>query len=247
MDILHSLLAKLGLSENQRKAYLSLLSLGSAPVSTIASKAGIHRITCNDCLKQLQSMWFVLPIKKNSTTIYTAKEPESIIEQQELLLEQLQKSIPLFHLLTEHSSAKPILSYFQHIEEVKKNYLLMLKESNWTIYSILWSRISNMEILEFIDGEFEQKRISLWIIQKVICSTNSDIKTVDQNSRLREKLHINSELFSPECGIHIYWNNKIMVTFLMGDSCSLATIENVFLYKTLQNIFMVLWQQFTLK
>ena len=244
MDILHSLLAKLGLTENQRKTYLSLLSLGAAAVSTIASKANIHRVTCNDSLKQLCAIGLASCTKKNSITIYAAKDPEGLIEQQNSLVDQLRDALPLFRSLMEYSSTKPILSYHNRLDEIKSIYNRMLRDCQGIVCSILWSEITNHAILEFIDGEFEQKRIWLWIIQQVICSTTIIAPWIyHQQERLREKLYIQNNIFVPECGIHIYWDDKIMATFLMWDNCSAAIIENIYLHNTLLSIFQTLRTQ----
>lgn len=74
------ILMQIGLSENESRIYLSLLSSGSLSAYEIASKTGIYRPNVYDKLETLIKKGLVSYVIKNSKKYFTAAEPEKIEE-----------------------------------------------------------------------------------------------------------------------------------------------------------------------
>ena len=58
MDKVSSVLSKFGLSDKEIEVYLTLLSLGPAPVRKIAIESGVNRGTTYDILKKFTKCGF---------------------------------------------------------------------------------------------------------------------------------------------------------------------------------------------
>ena len=68
-------LNELGLQGNETKVYLTLLSLGTNPISTVAKKAGLNRSTCYAVMERLIQKGFIGQIMKNNIAYFTAVDP----------------------------------------------------------------------------------------------------------------------------------------------------------------------------
>jgi sugar-specific transcriptional regulator TrmB len=81
-----STLESLGLNPKEITAYLTLLSVGTAPASAIAHRAGITRSTAQYTCQQLTKKGIVQMIPRGNTYLFTPEQPEKL-----LLLLQRQK------------------------------------------------------------------------------------------------------------------------------------------------------------
>lgn len=119
-------LEKIGLSSSESKVYLTLLELKNAPVSVIAKKAHIHRVTCYDILEYLNKKELVTKLKKNNRIYFAANNPEKLnhwiaekkkgLEQEAALLKTL---VPQLMFSYSDNSKKPIISYFEGVSGIK--------------------------------------------------------------------------------------------------------------------------------
>ncbi|MEM2974395.1 MAG: helix-turn-helix domain-containing protein [Candidatus Micrarchaeia archaeon] len=69
-------LRNIGLKDSEIKAYLAILSLGTAKVSEIAKKAGLHNKNTYDALKRLNEMGLVSRAAEEGKIIFHAEDPE---------------------------------------------------------------------------------------------------------------------------------------------------------------------------
>ena len=72
-------LMDLGFSENEAKVYLAVLELNEAPISRIAERAQIHRVTCYDVLEYLRRRELVVKLAKNRKIYYRASSPKHLV------------------------------------------------------------------------------------------------------------------------------------------------------------------------
>ncbi len=73
-------LEKIGLTKNDRTVYLALLEIGSATVSSLVKKIGLHRSYVYDILDKLIDLGLVSFIIKNKKKYFNADNPERILE-----------------------------------------------------------------------------------------------------------------------------------------------------------------------
>lgn len=88
----HDIIKKLGLSDGEVDAYLTLLSLGGAPASKVASSMGVKRTTVYPILKSLSQKGFATTYFKNNVKLFYPQKPANVIRQQEKRLKLLRAS-----------------------------------------------------------------------------------------------------------------------------------------------------------
>lgn len=87
------LLNELGLQGNETTVYLTLLSLGTNPVSTLAKKAGLNRCTCYAIIERLIQKGFIGQIIKSNIAYFTAVEPYYLLTNLKTKHLELEKRI----------------------------------------------------------------------------------------------------------------------------------------------------------
>lgn len=110
--MLTSTLQHLGYSEKESKIYLTLLELGTSPASTIARFLRENRVTIYSTLKVLVKKGLILESRKNTIQVYTALNPEILIEQERTRYEQLQSALPDFLSLMNPHAQKPKVTFY---------------------------------------------------------------------------------------------------------------------------------------
>lgn len=88
------ILEDLGLSTNESKIYLCLLSIGSSPVTNIAKECKLHRANVYDSVKKLIEKGLVTHIKKDNTTLYGAVNPHALLRIAKAKEESVKKILP---------------------------------------------------------------------------------------------------------------------------------------------------------
>src|SRR3989344_6072905 len=84
-------LERAGLLKNDRSVYLALLEIGSATVSNLARKTGLHRSYVYDILDKLIDLGLVSFTIKNNKKFFNIENPKRIIKLVENKKEELEK------------------------------------------------------------------------------------------------------------------------------------------------------------
>lgn len=242
MDNHSKILESLGLNTTQAKLYLAWLGLWSAPIARIAQKAAVNRVTAYDSMKSLVSSWYFLEEKKWTTSFYQPLHPDLLYQKQCEKTISLEQILPSLQQLIVTDPIVPRIQFVQWIENCKSMCRHLL-ETTSTLDCFLWSPMSNQEMIAFIDGEFETKRIKKQIIQRIVWSSET-IKTpqsIQQPTRLRKKIIVPSTMISIQCGIYLFAENKIMYTFFSNEEMSALIIESKQLANTQRSLFDYFW------
>src|SRR3989338_3062505 len=100
-------LKELGLTDNEIKAYLSLLQHGILSPTKLAEKTGLHRSYVYDTVERLLERGIINTVLVNGKKNYQAIDPKVLREIFELKLKQLDEVIPqlsgLFKLVKEET------------------------------------------------------------------------------------------------------------------------------------------------
>jgi len=138
----------LGLDRREIKLYRALLSLGPSAIRTIAEKAGINRGTSYDSLKQMQEKGIVTYLPKGKRRLFSAREPEVLLQLAEERRESLNSAIDqlknrvvpeMHHLMPDFNTAN--VSYYEGdsgIEQVLRdilNTVVKQKERSYSVFS----------------------------------------------------------------------------------------------------------------
>ena len=126
--ILVDILTNTGLSQKEAKVYLSLTEIGTSVVSQIAKGAGLNRVSTYDILEKLKSRGLVSFFTKQKTKYFTAIQPETLLQEQEKVTNDLRAVLPKLKNLAGEIS-HPRVRYFEGLEGIKAVYLDSLNSS----------------------------------------------------------------------------------------------------------------------
>ncbi|MFH1284435.1 MAG: helix-turn-helix domain-containing protein [Candidatus Peregrinibacteria bacterium] len=232
-------LTHLGLTEKEAKVYLSSTEVGTAPVSTIAQKAGINRVTTYDILEKLKQKGLVSYFTKKKIRYFTSTKPETLLEEFEKRTNDLRTSLPKFKRLTGETS-HPRVRYFEGLEGIKAIYADTL-----TSKSEILNYSNSHEIRKQwpnYDKEYVAKRAKKKIFLRGICPKDAEGKIVHKED---EKYHREMRLVPPEqfsCTneINIYDDKVSIISF--KDELIGMIIESSEIANSQRAIFNICWQ-----
>ncbi|WP_432471408.1 TrmB family transcriptional regulator [Amphritea sp. HPY] len=140
----------LDLSRREIQIYRSLLSLGPSAIRTVAEKAGINRGTTYELLKQMQQKGIVTYLPKGKRRLFTAREPDILLQLAEDRRESLDQAIDqlktkvipdMHHLMPDFNTAN--VSYYEGdsgIELVLRDILNTVAQQDNRSYSVFSSK-----------------------------------------------------------------------------------------------------------
>lgn len=123
-----STLQDLGLSPNEAKIYLALLTFGGSGVSTIALRAQVHRRNAYDAVHRLLEKGLIFEVHGGKETIYEAVDPGKLMELIREKERLLGSSLPGLQKLY-HTNRAPELAYIYKGVEGVKNYMRLALRS----------------------------------------------------------------------------------------------------------------------
>ncbi len=234
-----STLKNIGLTVKQAKVYLATLETGQSPVSMIANKAGINRVTTYDILEKLIQKGFIHFITKNKIKLFSATEPEIITEGFKQKTIELEKILPELEQLG-GEKVIPHVRYFEGIEGIKAIYADTLTSKT----DIL--NYANSEEIRIhwptYDQDYVKKRAKKKIFLYGIAPDDEygkEVQKKDKESfreiRLVPKADYN---FSNE--IHIY-DHKVAIISMKNELIGMI-IESQEIANTQRAIFKMAWE-----
>lgn len=154
--MLEKTLENIGLNKKEARIYLAALEIGSNPVSKIAQRAKINRVTTYDVIEKLAKRGFVTSFTRAKVKYYTATDPELVVNDFKKKVEDLDAALPLLKDVSGEVT-KPTVTTYEGLDAIKKIFTQALR----TDEKILM--ISNIKDLElhwptFME-DFERKRM----------------------------------------------------------------------------------------
>lgn len=159
-------LQEAGLTYNESKVYFSLLVLGTANAMEITKKSQVHRINVYDILERLQEKGLVSSIMNDKKKLYTATNPERLMElvkEKEFLINEAMPQLKQIFSEKKHNNQVYLLMGVQGIMQA---YDMMLKQRQ-TIYSIGGSGMTR-QYLKHRHYAWNKKRLELGIKGKLL-------------------------------------------------------------------------------
>ncbi|MDF2379485.1 MAG: helix-turn-helix domain-containing protein [Candidatus Gracilibacteria bacterium] len=196
MDLLPHLMS-LGLTEKEAKLYLTLLEIGSNPVSSIARKAGITRTTAYAALETLKEKGLVSTIEKGGIQQFTPVKPSKLEKYAKKLredatsnYERIKEIIPNLKSLTGDLVMAPKVKFFEGLEGIKTIYsdtietLTALPKGDRIKYSYSSAPEVTSELRNFLDS-YIAERVSMNINAKIIMPDSKLARDYKKNSKKR--------------------------------------------------------------
>ena len=124
------ILQKQGLNEKEAKVYLALLELGAASAYALAPKAGLKRSIIYVILDDLQQKGLVSVIPRPKKNLYTAENPQKLLNESRQKYELLQRFMPNIEALYNAKKEKPQVLLFEGKQSVAEVYEKILQAKN---------------------------------------------------------------------------------------------------------------------
>lgn len=238
------ILKELGLYGNEARVYLTLLSLGTNPVSTIANKAGLNRCTCYAVIERLIQKGFIGQIIKDNIAYFSAAEPINVLNhlktkhyELEKKINILGKSIANMQRIKEDHPKRPRVVFFEGTaglrnimeDSLSSNEELRAYASLNELYSLLPDYFPNYYLRR------TKKKIAVRAIYPA--NETSYLHKLRDRQELRQSRLIPKE-FDFHLDILIY-DNKVAITSLQAKFGVL--IENREMYEAQKKIFDFIW------
>ncbi|MCD4704847.1 hypothetical protein K8R66_02100 [bacterium] len=230
------ILRDLGLTEIEAKIYLACLELGTDSVLHIAKKAEIKRPTCYLSLDNLFEKGLVSKIEKKNTTLYSAEDPNIILNKYKEKIANFQDLLPFFHAKF-NKGPKPKIRYYEG------------KEALWEIYTKV---IAPEKKIYFFGTDIEKllkhfpTLIDYWVKNystkckkslELVSYNKAGLKHAKINKKNRE-IRVMPKNLPVFADIAII-KNKVFIVSL--DNLFGILIESDDIAKTFKNFFMLAW------
>ncbi len=238
------MLREIGLQGNEAKIYLTLLSLGTNPVSTIAKKAGLNRCTCYAVIERLIQKGFAGQIIKNNLAFFSAVDPVNILnhlKNRHLELEKkiniLGKSLTHLQRVKNDRPERPKVVFFDNAAGLRN-----IMEDSLNSCGELRAYASLNELQNMLPDYFPEyyaRRTRKKIPVRAIYPASE----VSYLHKLRDQQELRqSRLVPKEFDFHLdilIYDNKVAITSLKAKFGIL--IENREMYEAQKRIFDLIW------
>jgi len=235
---LDEILANLGLDKREAALYLATLELGEASAKDIAKKASIQRTYFYDISDKLIKSGFLKQVAKGKKRLFSALEPERLLELEEKRFKQLKNALPQFKALFNTKGQKSKIFYYEGLEGIRQiiNDSLSFKSEVLFFETPQIVALDQQRLLK----EYIKKRIALGVKTRVIGELSPEILNmkIRDKDELRETRILPKNIFSSDVEIGIYGNRIYIINF--KDEFGFI-VEDSQITKTLKMIFEIIW------
>lgn len=237
---LDDILIDVGLAEKEAKVYLAVLELGESPVSDIALRAKLNRVTAYDVLDKLIQKGFVSTTTQDRMKVFTATDPDEIRASLKHKYENLESALPDLRRLHGKTS-HPRVRYYEGVEGVKRVYADTL-----TAKTELLNYADSKSIRQFwpdYDVAYVKERVKKKIYLRGIAPQDEFGERVVANNKrnLREIRLVPPTEFSFANEINIY-DDKVAIISFGKDQLLGMIIESPEIADTQRAIFRMAWE-----
>lgn len=233
-------LAQFNLSEKESSVYVATLELGTSTAVAIAKKAGIQRTHFYDISESLINAGFLQRVSKENKGLYSAADPETVIEIEEKKIEKLKQTLPELKALYNTSGKKPKLTYYEGrsgIEQINEDTLRYKGEA----VAFTTPRFVSFPSRSTGKSYIEQ-RIAMGNHVRVIGEDSSEIHGLQEKDRgeLRETRILSRDVFRSEIEIGIYGSKVFIIDYKEQFG---FIIEDTEIARVMKMIFEIVWSR----
>lgn len=238
-------LQHLGLTDEEAKVYLAALEVNGGPVSVIAKKVGVHRVSCYHTLENLREKRLVSVHVKNGVKHFSPEPPEQLerIAQEKMALAK--RLIPELKTLQSSLGFKPKIRFYDGREGVERVFTESLTARKEILgYTDLRSVTAFFP--EFFRS-YTHERIKQGIKTRYLSpNTVESVHVIDPflpadfNPNLIEILLVNKEQFPFENEILVFGNTVGIVSLRKEELLGLL-VESATFARTMRAVFDLAW------
>lgn len=237
--MLTKILQNIGLTSKEAQVYLANLEVGLAPVSTIALRAKMNRVTSYDILEKLIQKGLVSFVTKDKIKYFCATDPELVVNDFQSKTKALEQALPDLKRL-HGDTTHPRVHYYEGVEGIKRIYADTL-----TSQTEILNYCNSQEIRNFwpgYDEEYVKERAKRKIYLRGIAPHDhygQEVQSQDQES-YREIRLVSKEQFNFTNEINIY-ENKVAIISCKSELIGMI-IESPEIANTQRSIFKMVWE-----
>lgn len=238
MTVLKKLFHSLGVDPKEASIYLSALETGSSPVSAIASKARMNRVTAYGILEKLVKKGMVNFMIKHRVKYFHATDPELLLKEFQKSVSDFKKALPdLKRLYGE--TPHPRVNYFEGVEGIKTIY-----QDTLTAKTEILNFCNSREIREFwpeYDHEYVAERVKRKIYLRGIAPGDEyGEKVRAEDSRMHREIRLIPEKdYNFSNDVNIY-DDKVAIISFRYEPIGMI-IESEEIASTQRTIFEMVW------
>jgi len=235
-------LAAVGLDDKEQRFYLAALELGSAPVTAVATRAGVTRTNGYDLLNRLERRGLLTLVHgEEGTRQVTPTDPNVLIKEWEQTRTMLDELVPELRSMFNNTPRKPRIRFHEGEEGIQRALRATLDSQSKHLYGIL----SMHELLEtpgltWMDN-YIAERIDRGIQLDVVRSYSRETEPIWPAARneLRELRLAPAEL---DLGMTAYICDDTVIYISSKNENYALTIESRELASLQKSLFQSLWK-----
>ncbi len=238
-------LEKLGFTPEEVNAYVALLEINGGFVSSVARKAGAHRVTTYNTLANLERKTFVRHTKKRGVKYYYAVNPKVIMNQIEDQYKTAKSIVPELIALQNTYHFKPKIQFYEGPDGVTE-ILNDLLESEGEVIGYTNFDIPNEELADYI-REYSSSVMKLEKKHRLLCPNDEfNNQYIVENLKPRidagllEIFAVNPKQFQFKNVQYIYDNKVASISFDKDETLGVI-IESESNAETNRAIFNLAW------
>ena len=235
------ILEECGLSQNQAKVYLALLSLGSSTATSIIEKSKLHRPNVYDALDQLSKKGLVTHIIQDSTKYFQASSPDSLLNMIKEKETKMRFILPRLKLKEKFSEKKSKARVFEGINGIKAITEIILEnlDSGENVLTFGIPRDVSEKMRTFLSN-YHNLRIEKEITQYHIYNENAQERIELLNKMpFTKAAYLPKEYDSPSTTTIF---GDYVSFFIWGDEPLAILIEDIRMAESYRNYFKLLWK-----
>ena len=238
-------LLKLGLTNEEAKVYLAALEINGGPVSSVARKAGVNRVSCYHTLENLLEKNLLSQYNKNGVKYFSPEPPEQFLKLAEEKVNLAKVLLPELKSLASSLAFKPKIRFYEGQDGVERVFGESLNAKGEILgYTNLKS------VLNFFPDFFRnytKTRLKKGIKTRYLSPTTVEsVHALDPflpndfDANLIEILLVNKDQFPFENEILIF-NNSVGIVSLNRDELVGLIVESPTFARTMKAVFDLAW------
>lgn len=243
--------AQIGLSPEEGEVYNALVEKGGLSAIEVAKATKVRRTYVYAVCEELIKKGLVKLDKRGRTTIFTPLSPDKLVDlaesrrrMAEQALSSVENVLPTLKNKFAMAEEKPVVSYFEGVEGIKKVYLDTLREAKPILALVETSQVDPV-IYDWVTKVYAQRRTQAGIGVKAIVASGEKTgvyQSLDEKE-LRETKVISSENYPFEHELNIYGSKVAIINHRQGSKLLGVIIDNQHVANTFVSWFYLTWER----
>lgn len=238
-------LTKIGLTDEEARVYLACLEVSGGPVSVIARKAGVQRVSCYYTIESLLKKRLLSQYNRNGVKHFSPEPPEQLMKLAEEKMNLTKSLMPELKSLIGQSVFKPKIRFYEGLDGVEKVFTESLTAKKEILgYTNL--KLATEFFPEFF-RDYTHQKLKKKIKTRYLSPTTVETvhvldaflpKEYDRN--LIEILLVNKDQFLFENEVLIF-GNSVGIVSLNQDELLGLIVESPTFARTMKAVFDLAW------